>query len=82
MEFEKLFQVLVVSGGVMVGGCATKVPTPATEAPQATKAEKPKLDCEAICDVANEGRSSICPDSTIGGQNCCWLMLDPHECCP
>lgn len=84
MEFEKLFKVLVVSGSVMVGGCAAKnAGTSPADTPGISKARTEKLDCEALCDEPNNGRGSVCPDpSSPGSQNCCWLMLERHECCP
>ena len=60
--------------------------TPTTEdAPiEETPSEKPSdeaaLACDEICD-GGEGRERICPDPVNGGDNCCWLMLDPHPCC-
>jgi hypothetical protein len=29
-----------------------------------------------------EGSEVICPDPATGGTNCCWLMSEPHPCCP
>ena len=83
MELERLFQALVVGGGLLVGGCAAKNTSPSpVDATPPESAKEGRVDCEKVCDVPNQGRESVCPDETTGDQNCCWLMVAPHECCP
>lgn len=43
--------------------------------------ESEALACEEICE-GGPGRDMVCPDPQLGFENCCWLMGDPHPCCP
>ncbi len=43
--------------------------------------ESEELACEEICE-GGPGREMMCPDPQLGHENCCWLMGDPHPCCP
>ena len=79
MGIEKLFRVAVLGGGMLVGGCASKVPGAPADVGDKKDA---KVDCETICDHYDGTRESVCPDESIGVQNCCWLMAGSHECCP
>ena len=79
MGIDKLFRVAVLGGGMLVGGCAAKASKAVADAGNDKDA---KIDCEAVCDYYDGTRESVCPDETIGAQNCCWLMASDHACCP
>ena len=57
-----------------------------TEQPSETIAPKAKdndasVNCDEVCSGGN-GREQICPDPTQDDiENCCWLMVQRHECC-
>jgi hypothetical protein len=54
--------------------------SPVEETPAENPTDEVELACDEICD-GGEGRERICPDPANGGDNCCWLMFDPHPCC-
>jgi hypothetical protein len=86
MEFEKLFTALVIGGSVIAGGCASKTGTSnANGTAIESKTRQSDIDCAKICTFPSNDqsdRAALCPDPVNGGENCCWLMLQQHECCP
>jgi hypothetical protein len=97
MKLNKLYNALVVGGGVLATGCTTtavkseappaavnEAKTPANPIDKASVAPaKDKMDCSKVCE--DTGGGVICPDPHLGGDatNCCWLMSSPrHPCCP
>ena len=93
MEFERLFTALVIGGSVIAGGCASKSTSSDTTNANTTVAATPAaqdaaadeaIDCAKVCDMPDgeRTREMICPDPDLGADNCCWLMSNPHECCP
>ena len=88
MDFDKLYKSLVVGGAMLATSCAAtdtttrSAPEPAPAAAQAAEAPKAEADnCSEVCSNM-EGSEVICPDPATGGTNCCWLMSEPHPCCP
>jgi hypothetical protein len=92
MKLNKLYNALVVGGGVLATGCGSTAvksevpPAAVNEAPIDKASVAPaqdKMDCSKVCE--DTGGGVICPDPHLGGgaTNCCWLMSSPrHPCCP
>jgi hypothetical protein len=60
-----------------------ETPAPEAEADGSKKAAAEPVNCEELCDTLTPDGESICPDpNNEGTQNCCWLMIPKHECCP
>ncbi len=60
-------------------------PTPTAPAP-AERAVEPKkvgdVDCSKVCSGSPDAET-FCPDPAMNGaENCCWLMMKKHACCP
>ena len=68
------------------GGNAAKTTeaAPPTEINPTRPDGKPLSEKDNRCnECEGDGRSMLCPDPTVGGMNCCWLMSSPqHPCCP
>ena len=59
----------------------TEEASPEETVPEAPFEINEELACEDVCS-GGSGREMICPDPDIGAENCCWLMSNPHPCCP
>lgn len=78
MEFSKLYSTLVLGGALLAGGCATPAGGETTgEAASADVA----LNCSEICH-GDPDSGVFCPDPVQKVENCCWLMVQRHPCCP
>ena len=91
MRDAKLFNALVLGGGLLAAGCGAPVsktttdtkskaesPPPPTSGPGDSAAKD--LKCEEVCNET--GGVQACPDPQTGMMNCCWLMMGKgHPCC-